>query len=144
MKKCRCSISLGTDTSIACVGGCLAPVDSGTSVLVGPLAEVTAIHDVIGGFEIIEGEYIIDCDRLPELPDLSFTINGLVYTFTGYEYVLMVTEAGQSSCTSGIVGIDLPMGPWWILGDIFMGKYYTEFDKGANRIGFANSVHDEP
>jgi len=127
--------------TVGCDGGCTAIVDTGSSLLVGPTKQTNAINKAIGGVELIPGtgQYQMDCNSIDSLPEIDFMLGGQPFTLTGKDYVLAITQLGQTQCISGFMGLDLPMGDWWILGDVFIGKFYSEFDLGNSQVGFAQA-----
>lgn len=109
-----------------------AVIDSGTSVLVGPN---TLVKPLINGITVNE-----DCSGLDKLPDIAFYIDNIEYSLTPNDYVLQVTQGSDTQCVLAVMGQDFPAGfNYFILGDTFMRKYYSFFDKNNNRVGFIPS-----
>ena len=112
-------------------------IDTGTSVIVGPTKVVENMTKGFGSGK----EKQVDCAKLVSLPTLTFQIGGTDWVLTGRDYVLQVTEFGQTACIVGIMGLDMPaaLGEAFIIGDAFIKTYYTHFDVANSRVGFARA-----
>jgi len=120
-----------------------AVLDTGTSLLAGPVAEVAAIAKAVNATELLNNEYLIDCALVPALPTLTVTMGGHVFSLTGAQYVINV-ENLNVECLLGIAGVDVPApaGPLWILGDVFQRVYYTAYTFSApQKVSFAPIVN---
>lgn len=116
-------------------------LDTGTSVLAGPTAEVAVIAKQIGAHPILpfgpyKKEFIVPCSKLATLPSLDITLGGKQFNLSASDYTL---DIAKTECMFGFTGIDMPpeVGELWILGDVFLRKFYTVFDVGQRRVGIA-------
>ncbi|KIR53730.1 saccharopepsin [Cryptococcus gattii Ru294] len=114
-----------------------AAIDTGTSLIVMPTDVAEMLNKEIGAEKSWNGQYTVDCNTVPSLPELAFTFDGKAYKLSGEDYIL---NAG-GTCISSFTGMDIPppMGPLYIVGDVFLRKYYTVYDLGRNAVGFAKS-----
>ncbi|KAM0870459.1 hypothetical protein ACQ4PT_039972 [Festuca glaucescens] len=87
------------------------------------------------------GSYV-DCRRIDSLPSISFSIGGRIFELQPEQYILKVGEGFLTRCISGFTALEIPppIGPFWILGEVFMGAYHTIFDYGKMKVGFADSA----
>ncbi|KAH7937917.1 hypothetical protein HPB49_017562 [Dermacentor silvarum] len=83
-------------------------------------------------------EYSVSCDTLETLPKVTFSIGKRDFVLDAKDYIMMVPQRnGRIVCLSGFIESD--EGAPWVLGDTFIGRFYTIFDRGNDRIGFAEA-----
>mmetsp|Transcript_76331 Transcript_76331/g.171225 ORF Transcript_76331/g.171225 Transcript_76331/m.171225 type:complete len:396 (-) Transcript_76331:125-1312(-) len=117
-------------------------VDSGTSLLTGPVADVEAICQGMGAkINRQLGLFALDCDKVASAPNVTFTLGG-GWKDEGTDFVLEAKDLLLDDLKVGSVcGLAIaPGGGPWILGDVFMRKYYVKFDWGQKRLGIALST----
>mmetsp|Transcript_41215 Transcript_41215/g.76653 ORF Transcript_41215/g.76653 Transcript_41215/m.76653 type:complete len:401 (+) Transcript_41215:88-1290(+) len=110
-----------------------AVIDSGTSMLVGPKTEVYAMATMMGATPY-QNLWVIDCSGA--LPRLTFVMDGKDYELSGEDLIM---ERQGNLCLLGLQSNE-GFTPHWVLGNVFMRKFYVQFDWGQRRVGFAKAT----
>ena len=86
---------------------------------------------------------MLDCNTVSSLPDVAITFGHQRFQIDAKRYVLRLKDDnGDYMCISGFMTLPTLGGTGpnrlsWVIGDIFLSKYYTEFDLERHRVGFA-------
>ncbi|KAJ3327382.1 Vacuolar protease A [Blyttiomyces sp. JEL0837] len=117
-------------------------VDSGTPSLVLDDKVAASLNAAIGAqYDSTYDLYVVDCNNVKNLPDLTMTFSGKSFVIPAIFYVIQFEDAGDQLCISAIMG-GAANNDLVIIGVPLFRAYYTIFDKNNARIGFAKANHN--
>ncbi|KAI8587515.1 aspartic peptidase domain-containing protein [Geranomyces variabilis] len=111
-------------------GSVSAVVDSGTSLVLGPPADVAKLNTQLGA-KVVDGRWIIPCEKRNTQDRVDFLLNGITITLTAHEYIYRDGDV----CITAFMAITLSDGGW-VLGDTVLLKYYSIYDMGQVNAGY--------
>ncbi|VDQ02682.1 unnamed protein product, partial [Trichobilharzia regenti] len=121
-----------------CDAACSGVIDTGTSLIVGSSALVGKINSQLGAVSATDGEYVVDCSNLNNLPSIEFSLKERIYVYQAKDYVVKDSNWLSTECLSPFRSSPKLSEGSWILGDVFMRKFYTVFDFGEREIRLAD------
>lgn len=122
----------------------LSAIDTGTTLIGGPSADVAAIYAAIPGSQTVPGQggfYAFPCSTTVQVT-LSF--GGKTWPINPQDMNLGRVSQGSNLCVGGIFdltrGANIPVGsgnPSWVVGDVFLKNVYSVYRASPPSVGFA-------
>lgn len=129
------SRTLKGKTSTASVKGISAIMDTGTTLMYGPTADVKALYEGANVTTVTHGSSTYG--YYTKTPDITFTVGGKDYAIK--DAAVTYTSAGNGFKYGSLIGTDdlgLADGQW-LVGDPWFSSMYTVFDITNTRLGIA-------
>jgi len=104
-------------------------LDTGTSLITVPTYAFNYIKYLFDAKLDDNGLYIVNCNKHRNMV-MSLTINNEIFTIDYNDLIIN----NKDMCVLAIEEYDNPI---WILGDVFIRKYYSIFDYGNKKIGLS-------
>ncbi|OCF32627.1 endopeptidase [Kwoniella heveanensis CBS 569] len=123
----------------------MAAIDTGTTLIGGPEAIITAIYANIPGSERMTGSYApyfaYPCDTTV---DFEITFGGFTIKITDQDFNLGRYTSDQTMCTGAayVQSLSSSSPIQWIVGDAAIKNTYTVFRYNPAAVGFANLASD--
>jgi cathepsin E len=123
-------IAFGDEKSGLC-SDCQVAVDTGTSLLAGPSSVIEELRERL--------QVETDCSNFKQLPVLGFVIGDKVLNLSPDDYI----DHSGDTCDLSLMSLDVPppRGPLFVLGDPFLRRFLTIYDREGPRVGFAVAKH---
>ena len=109
-------------------------IDTGTSYILMPPSDATALHAQFPSYTQSGENYLIPCSSTK---NVQFSFSGQSYDVPPKDYMGAKDSTDNTMCQSNIVGLQAFGADTWLMGDVFLKNVYTVFDFGAEQIGFA-------
>ncbi|KAG8904137.1 hypothetical protein FRB99_002190 [Tulasnella sp. 403] len=120
-----------------------AMIDSGTTLVIVPRVVADGFYaqiiNAIRADTLAPGLYTLPCAQIATLPAVGFAFGGVLYAINPIDLNAGVVSPGSATCVVGVAADDTLSG-LAIVGDTWMKNWYSVFDYGASRLGFAKSV----
>lgn len=109
-------------------------IDTGTSLLIGPPSDVNKMATLLSA-TLIDDIYIVDCNN--NLPNIEIILDKRSFVLTPDDYLIRYCmNETECNCYLSIMEMHREEQDFWILGDVFIKKYYTIFDFENKKVGF--------